>query len=271
MWTIATAFVNKPKIIPLWLECFKKLDFPRKEFELVWVDMTQNPDIHNLLQGYLKDHGREFKKVTYIQNPPKKLGIVIEFPPDVIHPSNFLKAASITETMNIINAYRSGNLLMWEEDVIVPSYAWKILKNIFDQDTSFKAVTGVQYFRKFDSRGEILAWNWRLGRSTDGRIMHFIENIREKFSGVEQIGASAQGFTLYREDFLNGYVFRTENGLGADIMAGFDIQELGTKPLGGGGKVILVWDMKFPHLGLDQNGNVKAFKSDLCTTPVPSL
>lgn len=271
MWTIATAFVNKPKIIPLWLECFKKLEFPREEFELVWVDMTQNPEINALLQEYLKDHKGEFKKVTYIQNPPKKLGIVIEFPPDVRHPSNFLKVASTAETMNIINAHRSGNLLMWEEDVIVPPNAWKILKNIFDQDNSFKTVTGVQYFRKPDSRGEILAWNWRMARSSDGRIVHLIENIREKLSGVEQIGASAQGFSLYREDFLNGYVFRAENGLGPDIMAGFDIQELGTKPLGGGGKVILLWDMKFPHLGADQDGNVRVFKSALCTTPIPGL
>lgn len=57
---------------------------------------------------------------------------------------------------------------------------------------------------------------------------------------------------------------------GHDIMIGFHINGLeSAEPRHN--KLALCWDLKFPHLGVDESSQLRIFRSDLCKTEIPSL
>lgn len=268
MWTIATPFANKPEIIPLWLANFDSLQFPRKEFHVVWVDISGNQKINKMLARYAELHQAEFASFQLITNPPKKFKIVTEFllnPSDVYYAE---KRQSVAETMNIINGYRKGHMVMWEDDVIVPSDAFITLKKVFDKSNLFAGVTGVQYQRLEDNPTQILTFKWRsvlLGN----KMQYGAFRLKEEKTGVEAIGASSSGFILYRKEFLDTHRFAVSGVYGQDVMAGFRMNGYDRFPFGGQTKLMMCWDVKCPHLGLDAFGKVKAYKSTMCHTSVP--
>ncbi len=262
-WTIATPFIDKPLIVPLWLENFEKLDFPRKDFKLLWVDMSGNPQINRLLKKYIKEHGHEFKEVEFIENPPKMEKNVPDFIIDPANPFFKTKRRSVAETMNLLNEHRVGNMLLWEDDILAPPYAWNVLKSIFDRSPLFLGVTGTQYYRHPEREGHVLAWNWE-AVETDGHMLFSIKNLPERERGIEAIGASASGFMLYRKEFLDGHVFGPNTDMSQDIMAGWHINGFHKSLFGENTKLIMVWGIKFSHLGIDENGKVKEYKSSMC-------
>ncbi len=281
MFTLATPFTNKPQVIPIWLESLRRLEIPRQDFKLVWVDMTDNPEIHRLLESYLQAHGHEWKEVVYLQNPPKKFPVIID------HDYSSQEAAAarnnaISETMNLINFHREGHLLLWEDDIVVPPSAWERVKFVFDSDDCIAGVTGVQYHRGVGHYCEPLVWHFypyrkkvaNEPRSVSDYLVIQLPKDKEKEVGTQSIDCSATGFILLRDSFLENYTFCWSHfprgySAGHDIMLGFHINEYDKKNEPGPKKLMLCWDLKFPHLGLGEDSKLRVFKSELCKTEIP--
>lgn len=268
MWTLACPFIDKPFAHKIWLENLKRLDFPRKEFKLVFLDFSENTETGKLYQNYISEHGSEYLSATYINSIKKKNpSYVLDGSGKEITGRFYEKRRSVAETMRIMSEHVEGNLLLWEDDIVVPVDAWEKLKAVFDWSEEIAAVTGVQYSRQFRMPGKLLAWEMVKQKvfgpndsCQEGNLSS--ENIMvEKERGVESVGATATGFTLYRESFLNVHKFENEGIFGQDILAGVHANQLGKYWM-------LHWGVKMPHLGIDEKGNFKIYRSPMCKTEV---
>lgn len=265
MWTIATPFVDKPYSIRLWLESFKRLEFPRKDFKLLWLDMSHNPIISNLLKDYLDKHAGDFKSVEYIDNINK------ENIPETgakCGTTEFQKRRkAIAETANLINKCREGNMVYFEDDVIVPPNAWNYMKEVFDWSDKFYEVGSVQYSRNPNWVNNLLIWDWEYKKvfpdndDCDEMAWNVIVREEERERGFEFVGSVSSGFVLYRKEFLDKHNFKENINYGQDIMTGFNIAQKHN------GKLMLCWEIKLPHVGL-LDGKFHIFRSPMCKTEV---
>ena len=181
--------------------------------------------------------------------------------------------------MNLIKRKSEGHLLLWEDDILVPAHAFERLFGVLEESSEHVAVTGVQYRRNYRNPHQLLLWKffpWRklIGSHPDQiehvKIVNYL-NTEERSEGVSIVDAAATGFVLFRDSFLRNYTFREAvffDGFcaGHDIMVGFDINNLDQGFVPARNKMILCWDLKFPHLGTDDRGGLKVFRSDLCPT-----
>jgi len=258
MWTLACPFINKGLgVHKLWLDNLKRVRLPRAEMKLLFVDLANNDEITKLYSTYLAEHGGEYLKTDYVKNPLKVYPNVKEALSKVYGKDRFYdKRKSVSETMRIINSRREGDMLLWEDDVLVPENAFEYMKLVFDSDDKIWSVGGTQYSRNVDwyDAKVILAW------TRDENRVIYKKFDEEKESGVEFVTATATGFQLYKEKFLKDYTFDIHNERGQDIVTGININKLG-------GKVALCWQMKFAHIQ-EEDGEVVVYKSPMCKLKV---
>jgi len=275
MWTIATPFIKRDQnIIGFWLEGFKRLKFPREEFKLLWIDMSNDPSVSDPLKSYLEENGRYFKEVEYIVNPKKKYKNVDR--EDLGNPNDnfFLRRQSIAETMQILNKHRDGNMVIYEDDIVPPEDAWLKMKEVFDWSPKFLGVTAVQYGRQIRWPA-LLAWDWvkkkTFGDKDTSEERNWSNVIREpeRESGFDYIGSTATGFILLRKEFLDQYNFTADGTKGQDVMLGFYINGYDKDEKGGEGKLMIRWDVKLDHMGCDEQGRFKIYRSPFSNSYTP--
>lgn len=256
MFTLACPFVNKGiGVHRLWIENLKRIRLPRSEMKLLFVDMCKNEEITWLYQNYLKEHGSEWLKVEYLKDPPKEFR-TIEGSPPLQNVDDFAeKRRTVAETMQIINEHREGDMVLWEDDIIVPDNAFEYMLEVWkDQDTY--SVGGVQYTRTKTWAGGRILLMWDFDELGEPRVRTFDQ---EQDTGTEAVGATATGFQLYKAEFLDNYSFKCDYTKGQDIITGREINKLGKK-------VVVCWEMKFPHLALEDKFII--YRSEKCKTPV---
>lgn len=230
--------------------------------------MSQSPYISRLLEDYIKLYGSQFKKVEYIKDPIKENKNIPEYA-NFHSPEFLIKRKSVSETMNIINSHREGDMLLWEDDIIVPNNAYQILNEIYNWSDKFYGVTCVQYNRGFGCKDTLLLWDWEqkkvFGDNDSSKEVQYCPKVRmyhdERKSGIEFVGSTATGFIIYKDKFLNQHSFGKDGIWGQDVLVGKHINDLG-------GKLVLCWDIKSAHLGTDEDGRFKIFRSNMCKTEV---
>lgn len=262
MWTLATPFIDRPKVTEFYLEALKRIYLPRDQIDLLFVDLSKNPDVTNQLFEFLDNYGHQFKNCKIIS--PDLTTYVEDIDENGI-PDYLSRRIAIGETMNIINSHRKGHLILWEDDIIPPPDAFVKCESIF-HDEEIAAVTGVQYCRRTCWSHELLHWNYSYESvfgpgDSSGEYMWKPKHIKkDKPDGVEAIGASGTGFMLIKSDFLDGYLFDGRH-TGQDVQLGRDIMLAGKKTL-------LHWGVKTAHLGKDLDDNFLIYRGDLCKTEV---
>ena len=252
MKTLACPFIKREMIIhKMWCESFKRLILPREEFKLLMVDMAKDETITNLMKSVI---GTGWAEVEYLKDPPKKYPCITESP-NSIDPQFMLKRHSCSETFQICNSHRVGDVLFFEDDIIAPPDAYTNLSKYFNTPDVL-AFTGTQYSRtlSFSPQMWLLVWDW-----VDDK--HKCRKIElEKKTGYEFIGAAATGFTYYKKEFCDIHDFTQKGLCGQDVMSGYRIHKMGKK-------ILLVWDLKLPHLGLE-DGRFRVYRSKMCKTLV---
>lgn len=269
-WTLATPFIDRLDVLPYYLEALERINIPRHKINLLWVDLSGNPEFNKVLEDWILGNGSAFKS-TQILKPD--LETFLEDIDGEGVPDYYARRVAIGHTMNVINQNRRGHLLLWEDDIIPPQDAFTKCESLF-WDDQVKAVTTVQYSRRTCWAGHVLAWNYDYKRvfpegdkcnEMKWQAIH-LEN--EKSIGVEPIGASATGFILIKSDFLDGYSF---NGVieGQDVQLGKDIGGYNQHRWNPTGNYLLLnWGVKTVHIGYDDNGAMKFYRSPLCKTEV---
>lgn len=243
---------------------------------LVWLDMSENAEFSGLLQDYLTEHSSQFLETFYINNAEKKYDNSQTDPYDW-QAANFLERRnSISETMNLLRERVEGHMLLLEDDIIAEPGAFYKLLEVFNYSEKFKSVCSCNYTRNSNvPDGTLLAWDFyeqKVFKDSDSCGEKTINIAPLKFEpkkGIQFIGASASGLTLYRDDFIRDYSFNARGGWGQDIMAGYDINEIDKYGADGGeNKLVIRWDVKLPHIGLDKFNRFKVYRSEQCKTEV---
>ena len=117
MWTIGTPITKDYRIIKIWLECFDNLKIDRKQFKVVWLNLSDDIEIENLLQSYKREHESDFFDFVILDKSIKK------YPPSVPKESH-IRRKTVSESMQILNEHRVGDMVIWEDDIIVDSDAF---------------------------------------------------------------------------------------------------------------------------------------------------
>lgn len=238
--------------------------------------MSQNEDFSNLLKDYLTLHGSEFKEIFYINNAKKQYDNSQTDPYDW-QAANFLERRnSIGETMNLLKEKLDGHMLLLEDDVIAPPDGFNKMVEVFNYSKKFKSVCSCNYTRNPNvPDGTLLVWDFyeqKVFKDSDSCGEKTINIAPLKFEpkkGIQFVGASASGLTMYRDDFIHDYKFNARGGWGQDIMAGYDINEIDKHGVEGGeNKLVMCWDIKLPHIGLDKQDRFKVYRSEHCKTEI---
>lgn len=241
MWTIATNFIDRGELVfDAWINSFENLDIDKKEFGVVWVDFSGKMEKHYLR---LKE---KFKEFTYI----KRDGENWKECQTLNRRFLLAKRKKLAENINFLIRQTQGNVLFWEDDIIVkPNFFKELLKDFEKEDV--EAITCVQYNRAFDTQ-KLLLWELVEGIKVFGKRdtckeTNYLSVTREinfnerKEEGVEVIGASATGFILYKEDFIKNHIFDNYYHRGQDICACMHIRERGKK-------VLINWGLIADHV-----------------------
>lgn len=248
--TLACPFIKRSRTIhKLWLVSLKNLLIDRSQFRLVMLDMANDPEITAMMKAGIGDGWAE---VIYLDNPSKEL------PPVAYGLSTkdadfFVKRRSIAETMRLLNSNRVGDLVIYEDDIILPPNAFNELSKYLSFPDVL-AVTGVNYSRS-EKFNFLLCWDWFDGKPRPRQIES------ERAEGFEYIGSSATGFYIVKEEFIKTYDYQADGTYGQDIVLGKNINKKG--------KLLLVWNIKYPHIAILQGTNkFKIYKTQLCKTEV---
>jgi hypothetical protein len=256
MNTLACPFIKRSKTIhKLWLESFKRLELDRSEFRLVMLDLAADQEITAMMKAGI---GEGWAEVVYLDNPPKQYANVA----DAIgcKDERFLdRRKCIAETMALLNQNRVGNLVIWEDDIIVPPTAYKELVK-FLAFPEVLAVTGVQYSRN-DKWPMLMVWDWVENKEKTKITPYPRKHEMEKNRGFEFVGATATGFIIIKEEFIKTHEYSTDGIYGQDVCLGKHINETG--------KLLLSWEHKFPHIGIKPDSNrLKIYKTNNCKVEV---
>lgn len=262
-WTLATPFVDRPKkIIEFYLEALTRMSLPREDVQLLFIDLSRNPEIHKMLQDYIAKEGSAFATCKIITSD------LTTYIPDIDGngvPDYQARRVAIADTMNLINRYRIGDLILWEDDITPPEDAFLKCQGIFDGSDVY-GVTTTQYSRRTCWAYHLMVWDYRevsiYGEDDDcdettNESVHIGE---EKETGVQSVGATATGFILLKGSFLDGYTFNGEHD-GQDVQLGQDINDAG-------GLLLLRWDVKTVHIGPDEEDRITFYRSPMCKTKV---
>ena len=271
MWTLSIPVVYKGMFIhELWLESLKRLELPK--MDVVFLDMTDNEEATALFKNFFEEYKDRFKQITYIEGWQKEYrnqpnNEALKYTDEAFN----LRRKAIGETMQKLNELRRGHMLLYEDDIIVPPDAFYRLKKIFDWSDEIYGVTGVQYTRDLlgKNRDRLLAWDleaYRVFPKGDVCDEIAVNLMPKKYDKewerqISTIDASASGFVLYRKEFLDQHRFDSSLSRGQDIMTGVHIKELGKK-------LMIDWSLKMPHLGVDDDGKFKIFRTWQCKTEV---
>ena len=256
MITVACPFINKGlRTHEVWLHNFKRVRMPRKEMKLLFIDMAKDDIITEFFKNYLREFGKDWKEVEYVKDPLKTQPNIDDSPTKQDTYRFVLKRKTVSETMGIMNKQRVGNTVIFEDDIVAPENAFERMYPLLKGDVW--AVAGCQYARvkSWNAGKALIAWNIKDNKPV------VIKSEDEKSEGEEAVGATATGFHIYNSDFLDQHDFPCSEELGQDILAGLAINKAGKK-------VLLCWDMKFPHLKDLGTKDGVIFRSDLCKTPV---
>lgn len=263
IWTLATPLVDRYETVRYYLRALNRIDLPRKQIHLMFVDLSKNPKINDLLVEFKEQtddwlsveiHQPDLQTFTNYRNEDGE--------------ADFLeRRVAIANTMNYINKHRKGNLLIWEEDIIPPVDAFtKCEKLLANKDVA--AVSACQYSRRSGWPDRLMAWEWEREfvfgpHDTSSEFAWSIEPLDyEKEYGFETVGATATGFILIKGDFLDGYEFDGVTD-GQDVMLGFDINGLRSRNQERH-YLVLNWEVKTLHIGEDNKGHFKIYKSPKC-------
>lgn len=268
-WTLATPFIDRPRITEFYLEALKRIDIPRKDIHLLFVDLSNNVEVTSQLEKFIEDHGGEFKSWKIIHSDLES------FVDDIDEngvPDYYSRRIAIGETMNLVNSYRKGHLLLWEDDIIPAPDAFTKLHSVFGGD-SVKAVTSVQYSRRSCWKYHMLMWNYSYetvfgnNDSSKEKAWKSVHIEEEKEYGVESIGASATGFIIIKDDFLKDYIFDGRDE-GQDVQLGKDITGFNRDWKPTGNHLLVNWEVKTVHLGKDEQDRLTFYRSPKCNTIV---
>lgn len=256
MWTIATAFIDRGDVvIDYWLRGFDALDIDRKQTRCVWLDTTKD--------GVMKKHYLKRKKMfmefEYLHYT-KAIPAFAEC--HTLHPNNILtKRKSIEENTNKLMSMTKGDVMLLEDDIVVPSNAFRVLLEQFYY-SCVDAVTCLQISRSNPGHMDALVWDFQdgtkvfPGEDTSSEVypMSLAVFVNRIGKGIEVIDASATGFILYKENFVKYHNFKCCGFRGQDIGVGLKIRERNN--------VLLInWDVWAEHFE-ERDGGLLIFRPD---------
>jgi len=216
MQTFATLLADKPYCFERWLASFEALDLPRRELHWILTTHRISRKTEAALRCYVKHHTPAWGKVTW-------LTIATPAYPQGAGANRRQAIASVFETVR--RTADKDWLTVLEDDILVPGDGWRKLIEAAEADPDAWMVSACQPSR--DERGAVQVWDivpthdprpgWQWAR----RQRHFAD---EPADGVEAVGCTATGFSVFRPEFVTRFRFHCEKRFGGqDLAAGLDL------------------------------------------------
>ncbi len=144
MITLASIHIGRWFCIDEYFRSIEELDYDKKDIKLLWIDNSLDRKFTHMLKDYIATHKKEYKACEIIKSSYPHV------PPRMVMQDRgkwfSIKMKSVAYNENLMRPHIEGDLFMHEDDMTIPPYALKRLREIVTSDPAIYAATGVCSF-----------------------------------------------------------------------------------------------------------------------------
>lgn len=239
---ILTPFSGKVEALEGYLGCLDSLDWEPRKLHLVWLDNSRDPAFGAQLEAALEERRQRFASACLLQEHR------------VVGPKH-AQVGFLYRKLRRLIPEGVPYVFCWEDDVLIPSRALRVLQAELQGEEDIGAVSGaVPYYRPGPPESvEVLLWRYQSLEpaplpAPDGPLQIQVWQAPYHCFGTSEIDGCGFGCMLTRRHLFDGAsLLANRCGINHDQVYGWELRQDGYRLLG-------VWHLTCEHIQADQEG-----------------